>query len=930
VNFGAPAIEDQVWGHHLTQDILHDELEDTSYALAGIPEVPGGELNTTTTLFARARARDPTFAARENAIIKFSINKGSETFQAWNAPRLHPGGNENIGIVQDAGKFITGLLGAQNVITFGHVLDPAGTTVAPITNPVLFIPNAGRQTLRIGLRQFGFNDIIPEITVSNLTAGTVKCVWRYNGRDIDAIAKTDVVDGRELTRKQINNSRTENAGFFVSREDARGEGNLEVGIDLRPYKIGKTLGDTLLVASAMPMLKDNAGGDVYNTFCGILPPAPPPGAEGDEEGEEGMVAPPALAGQWQWFAPPDPKSQEARAANPTPPQILALKTIDRLNHVRAVLKDVPSILDSPAPKGAGRLFEFFPGEVNQARINEQLITAYAQLAENVKARYNVLIAAFNAGIVAAGGGGGPGSLNPRYATFSEGAASLRGDNQLQSGARVFERIVKDLTTLRDDIVQRFNNSSASFNNNPTIELYEKASEFANRLSPPTATLLTSRDFMKQSIVVITAPSGGYVGLQGPLCHFNGLFPITIMLHSLFMKIGRGVAFDNNIYTNTLFDDKFLAKLRMIRPNNPGCSGGEAGAGAGAGAGQIGGRRPRDDPMVPSGSAAAAGPISTSNDNESMTQGTDDDGSAAAAGPLGWTWGSAATAGPPPSSGPPPGFGTLGSPAVTAPVAVDENYDENAFNEFIKNITTPFASLPEIAERERVYISRVLNNSYIRERLDVLEEDGRCPLLTEFTTFVQGFSGDSPTDAIMALIRINRHQEDLLLYSNEVLRELIDELKDILLTVNVDDNPITFTDLINLDVDDRTQKKRYATRGTILYNAFVFRKNADYAMDPGATGLDVLFDSLSFDKYKTSLTTVRGRPPTREDETSSHSRSRSRSRTPRVTGRLGYPLDPRPPREMRVGGSGRRTFRRRLRNKHLKSLHRTVKTGIEPA
>jgi hypothetical protein len=786
-------IETSVWAHHLREDILHDKLVDISYAdtTASPAGAEGGEGGTYKFLVDLAQA-DPNFSARKSKLLSFSINKGTESFQNWNSPRLYEAGNDRIGVVQDAGKFITGLLGAQNVVTFGHVLDPAGTPIDPKSKPILFLPPAGTR-VDIQLQQFGFNPaIIPKISIGDFTAGTVTCTWDYNGRTLDAVAKRDVVAGTPLLPKQINNPRTENAGFFVSRADATGEGNLAGIADLRPYKIGKTLGDTLLVASAMQTF----GGGVVNPFCGI--------------------GPVAQAGAWQGFGAGAP------AVAPVP-TILALKTGDRLNHLRAILKDVPSILEKPATAGRGRLFEFFPGNVDEALLLETLRASVAALPAEVDRRYTQLINQFRA---AAPGG----VLNADYAQFAAGNASLSGLG-LRYGGEVFMMIADTLELLRLRIRGLFAAEDVAFKAREgdvpaRMQEYQKLNEFVNRLAPPTAEILTNRGFVNQNIVIITAPSGGY----SPGTPFEGIQPVKIMLHSIFTKIEQN-------------------RTRIARVVD-----GPAGPGGGGGADIV-------TALEPYFASTLFGEHFWQRTRSLRVDMNDQQGGVAEVVP-----------------------------------AAEPNYDYEAFIEFINGLATGY--------RGTTGSRPIALSSILLERLDE-----RAPLFMEFATFV----GRSREETLGYVAYVNANRDTAPLYSTVVLDELLDEVRGVN-APGPDPVPATNSD---------------ATVETVMYNAFIFRKNADYAMDPGMTG-EAMLDNLGFPVLSTALLgivqpapAVRGRPSFRNPMVS----RRESARFTRINGRPSVDLRLSQLRQPIFGSSRRRTLRRRLRNKHLKTLHGPIETGV---
>jgi hypothetical protein len=775
--------EASVWAHHLRQDILHDKLVDTSYAdtTASPAGAAGGEGGTYDFLVDLAQA-DPNFRARTSKLLSFSINTGTETFQKWNPPVLYGANNASIGIVQDAGKFITKLLGAQNVITFGHILDPAGTTTDPKTDPILYIPPAGQNSVQIDLKQFGFNPaIIPSIEIQDFTPGTVKCVWQYNGVATDAVSTLAVVKDIPLMAKRLNNPRPDDAGFFVSRNDATGEGNLRRGIDLRPYKIGKTLGDTMLVASAMPTFSDGS----VNPFYG--------------GGVRGAIQD-AAAGRvgWQRYAVPKPPELPAAAS----PDILMLKTGDQLNHLRAILKDVPSILEKPPAGGRGVIFQFFPGVVTDEQLILTLSTGLRSLPDIVTRKYNELIASFRT--LAPPGG----AFNVANARFTAGEPSIDA-NSTRSAWVVIDKICEQLGFVRDHIAGIFTILSQPPDKQLLTyykRLYETANELANRLSPPTSSIFTERGLLKQKIVVICAPSGGY---KAPLGYIQ---PIVVELHPLFMMLKRnrtdaslaaGGGWDVVLYpriNGSSFDTNFFRRAQSIVPIDPGGPARSILASIAAMAG--GARTPK--------SVSQAAPFAKTRVRSIFS-----------------------------SKGPE-------EVKIDVPLVPIDDYDRDAFDEFIASLTRGYApaqvNLPPLHPVPEIYNERIVE---------------RAPLLLEFGQLIREGLGQATITSgqVIAIIeRLNARRYEIPIYSASVLDELIDEVNGLVpyppqppppptpllpLPLMVQQPPVAPVPMIAADAF------------TILYNAFIFRKNAHYASDPGLTG-EVVLDDLGFTKYSTRL------------------------------------------------------------------------------
>ena len=328
-------------------------------------------------------ANDPGNARKDNQVI-FTIPEKTSTFSEWTPPSLHPTGNDKLGVIHDAGEFITLQLGSKNVITFGSILDPAPKPIAPPREPMWYDPGAV-PPLRIGLEQFGFNPaVIRAVEIGSLTAGGVTVGFELpNAVKIDAISMNSAVPAAPKL-KEINDFKIANAGFFTSIQQAKnleqelresvgktaGEAKEIVDKYEKYFYVGKTLGDVSLVASGLALA---------NPYPGV---------------GEGSVP-----GNWKWWAGAPPSGP----ATPSPPDMLILKTGDRLNWIRAILFGLGSIYEDQA-KGARKVkqYVFFPGVVSDTAMKTALITGFESIALDVERRYDGVIASLRDVLMAGG------------------------------------------------------------------------------------------------------------------------------------------------------------------------------------------------------------------------------------------------------------------------------------------------------------------------------------------------------------------------------------------------------------------------------------------------------------------------------------------------------------------------------------------------
>jgi len=315
------------------------------------------------------------YAARMSGEVVFTVPDKTANFQKWIPPLLYAAGNDKIGIIQDAGEFITLRLGAKNVLSFGSILDPAGKPIAPAQQPIWYDPGPAT-TVDIPLEPFGFNpQIISALRVTKLTAGTVNASYVLNtGQAIDAVAMSppapEVIGGKG---KRINQTDVEFSGFFTSIDKV---GKLQEQLSLAGIRnndiqkklknenlvyfyIGKTLGDAMLVASGLPNFLDR---DMK----------------------------PTLQNPYHGIGNPNWKQWGAGGATVGGPDILALKTGDRLNYIRAVIMNLPAIYEQQAKGGRTKEYVFFPGSGNPAAVRASLLGDFERIKKDVTDRYSEL------------------------------------------------------------------------------------------------------------------------------------------------------------------------------------------------------------------------------------------------------------------------------------------------------------------------------------------------------------------------------------------------------------------------------------------------------------------------------------------------------------------------------------------------------------
>lgn len=510
------------------------------------------------------------YQARLKSRILFPVSDETDTFQASQAVTLIPSGNETVGIVHDAGKFITTTIGAQNVITFGSILDPAKKPISKNTKPIWY--NPGNDAIQeIGLKQFGFDtDVIKSVTIKNLTAGTVSVIFTLgDDSQLDAITMSPVQ--QVLGKKRINDVEIGTAGFFTSIAKATDIELLSKVIKdkLRNKKyllyVGKTLGDTFLVASCMEKLKDNDGIEVDNVYAQKI--------------EENWF-------KWDVEGPSDSK-----------PTKLMLKTGDRLNHIRAFIKGVGTVYETRKKTKDGeelaeesenendsetKYFDYIPGEVSSEDIARGFVNAYINLIRDTEARYNELITGFKGFLDSSN----VLKSDPMYSDFTGSETSMFSvtlgspisKTHLSNAGLVIQDVILKLEGLKNAVKQIFNEKKVELETEikgaTTDENYDAiASNWATRynedvelatfLSPRTTSPLVAKGkYLHMNVVVAQGHP------DSPITQ-----PITITLKSAFevVKKNRSGFLDINNsydYKNTTFYKNFITPVNALIADIP--------------------------------------------------------------------------------------------------------------------------------------------------------------------------------------------------------------------------------------------------------------------------------------------------------------------------------------------------------------------------
>ena len=497
------AADPHIRGYYLSADVAHDfgpgVLNSTPYNYGGpnantrLPKTPKIEEDAAVEFIeVDAKNRDETEfiengSARRSKRIIFTIATKTAVFNASSVPTLFEGGNNAIGIIQDAGSFITGYLGAKNVITFGSILDPAGKPISQSDAPIWYRPPDGAMA-QIPLGPFGFDTTkIQGINVLGMTAGLVSSTFTLGDETVLDAVTMNVYNPENPGKKPINTTKIESSGFYTSiakaEEAAKNPAAREIVRKNYGYlfNIGKTLGDAALVASAMPSFRSNDERQLLpNPLYGVGAPTP---RDRDSPGWYDWISGSPVQG----------------------PSILMLKTGDRLNALRAQMENVPNILEQQAGKGRSvKQYLFTPGKADEAAILAAVNQGYVNLKANVAGRYDTLIQNFNKCLLPDGS-----SLNPKYTIFTETPTIQSLDKGgLVLAGKLIKILNECLIRLRNGILQWLDGRSVlapkNSDENPNeLEIfqtnYNSDVETCTRVAPQTTDVL----YTKQGVTKIT-------------------------------------------------------------------------------------------------------------------------------------------------------------------------------------------------------------------------------------------------------------------------------------------------------------------------------------------------------------------------------------------------------------------------------------------
>jgi hypothetical protein len=403
--------------------------------------------------------------ARVDNRVQFTLFEETDGYQnnSANPVRLNPAGNQGIGIVQDAGKFITLDLGCKNVITFGSIIDPAPKPVAPDHRGLWF--DAGPAAVHTtNATDYGFDPVkLNRYHIRNLRSGLVSCAFEADGphRYYDAVQAREIGAVAEATGSKGINAR--GGGFLASIAEA--EAAQGAGADAIYYSIGKSSGDILLV--------DSVRMDIDNPFRGV----------------------PLTNGQWKTFV-----GGNVPDALPT---ALGLKTHDELEFVRAVIFGVKySIFEEVATKAKPfRRYLAIPGDVSDENYIESLRTDLRD-ARTVEVRraYDILIADLSRGIV-------NGRIADTHRNFTGTSAGDGSDQWHAAGVAMYTAIIARLTALRDVVMQRYVQVANDLPND-RVAAYQLHTAEVNALKAriPSKPLITLRRLVNDPIPIYFDPA----------------------------------------------------------------------------------------------------------------------------------------------------------------------------------------------------------------------------------------------------------------------------------------------------------------------------------------------------------------------------------------------------------------------------------------
>ncbi len=396
--------QSMLMNYHLWADMIHDHgnsLLDIANPLFG-PRSPGLKSNEdeVVSMF------KSSFPALQNNVrikntLRFSVENKTELFPSQGPAAFVPFVdtlNSNIGVLQDAGFLLFRAMGAQNIITFGSVLDQAGKPSNKNDNPLAYIPEANI-ALDIRPCTYGFNEAaVQNIRIGRFIGGmsaTCKFNYRYKA--------TPYIGGTPDEGLQINKL----GGDFKSIAEIAAAGPEK---DKFSGYIGKALGDISLVAS----LQQNIGATANPYY--------PAGME------------------LTYIKEP------ARTPKPVVTKLI-LNTGDRLNHIRAYAFGVGSVYSSSA--GGFRTFEYIPGVVTGESPLEQVTlyqTRMKLLIDTIDRTYEGLIEHIKS-IIASG--------NLSAHSLKSGLPLISDASKFDRGFRMLNNIIVILETFRTYILYHF-------------------------------------------------------------------------------------------------------------------------------------------------------------------------------------------------------------------------------------------------------------------------------------------------------------------------------------------------------------------------------------------------------------------------------------------------------------------------------------------
>jgi hypothetical protein len=476
---GGQADEKQLNGFHLHADIYHDFGRDIEYYINHQPFKNYKDEDEVVSFFKKSEEPERIITKRAERLVestnflKYCRTTDFDVYLKTCLTNLR--NNDAVAILHDCGHTMATTFGAQNLITFGSVIDPSGKPSNIADNPIYFKPK--ENYLEIPLESYGFSpDKIKSVIIKDFSFNQTKktfftgCFFKTNdGTCIDAVS-TNPIDCSLSPEKLkiINVTDLARSGFLTSIKKAE-------EVDDIHYNIGKTLGDAMLVASITPIIngKDN------------------PFLKGE-------------GGTWE--------------NTNTPPAVFILKTNDRLNHIRAFIKGVPSILETKkgmwektsTPRSKAETIvgkcEYLPANPTFGSVIECLTQQLANIKYYVPRRYLELINNFKAGLDGD-------KLKPEYSNFS-GSPILVTDEERKRGGKLFKTIIACLEVLKDEVERVFNEKqlvqfSADIDElsqetviTKNLKILTEANELFLKLTPKRTKVLNSRGFVIDAPIIV--------------------------------------------------------------------------------------------------------------------------------------------------------------------------------------------------------------------------------------------------------------------------------------------------------------------------------------------------------------------------------------------------------------------------------------------